>query len=157
MHYKIVQKSILGLSCLGLREGPKMLQEGLRDAIWTILDRFWIEFWSKFDQILTKCWRNWTEFVSIFALFFAVRESTITFEFLSKSRRYAYYGYDIDYPQQTALKGKRLHNPMPKPHKNQKNKATLIHAHKGRLNQDRLSTHKPKHLGWRDLGPWPLK
>ena len=38
---------------LGGQDGPRMLQEGFRDPIWTILDRLWTDFGPMFDRIWT--------------------------------------------------------------------------------------------------------
>ena len=37
------------------QDEPKMVQEGLREPIWTISNRFWIDFDSMFDKLWTEC------------------------------------------------------------------------------------------------------
>ena len=57
---------------LGLQDAPKMLQESLRHPIWTIFDRFLIDFGPKFDRFWTefgqKSDRSSTEFGIDFAI-----------------------------------------------------------------------------------------
>ena len=46
---------------LGPQEGPKRIQEGSRDRIWTIFDRFGTEFWPFLDRFGTEFGPIWTD------------------------------------------------------------------------------------------------
>ena len=55
---------------LGTQDGPKMVQEGLREPIWTIFDRFWIDFESILDWILSEFGQNMDRLSSEFGAHF---------------------------------------------------------------------------------------
>ncbi len=55
---------------LGPQDGPRMFQEGFRDAIWTIFDRFWTHFGPIFDQILTNFGQNFDRNCTKFGSYF---------------------------------------------------------------------------------------